>query len=175
MPYEWVSNTAKAPASSGAFYHGGAGTPAAVLRLWPHRSLPARGFVLFIGLTCALVALPLLAVLGTPVLWGLLPFVAMGIGGLWIAIARNYRDGQVLEELSIWTDHLRLVRHDPRQAPRTWEANPYWTRLNLRALGGPVEDYLTLNGAGREVELGAFLSPRERRELYEALRGTISG
>ncbi|WP_114966025.1 DUF2244 domain-containing protein [Alkalilacustris brevis] len=175
MPYEWVKGNAKAPALSGAFYNGGRTPPAAVLHLWPHRSLPARGFVLFIALTCGLVAVPLLAVLGTPVLWGLLPFVVLVIGGVWYAIQRNYRDGQVLEELSLWSDHLRLQRHGPRGQRREWEANPYWTRLHLHEKDGPVENYLTIEGAGREVELGAFLSPKERRELFEALRGIMGG
>ena len=60
-----------------------------------------------------------------------------------------------------------LTRHDPGRADRTWRGNPYWVRLKLDA--GPVEDYLTLTDGGREIELGAFLSPEERRALYTEL------
>jgi uncharacterized membrane protein len=34
---------------------------------------------------------------------------------------------------------------------------------------GPVENYLTLRGAGREVEIGRFLTPEERVSLHEEL------
>ncbi|WP_245008504.1 DUF2244 domain-containing protein [Paracoccus marcusii] len=43
------------------------------MTLWPHRSLPKRGFVWFIGTTATLLLLPILAVLGTQVLWGCCP------------------------------------------------------------------------------------------------------
>ena len=34
---------------------------------------------------------------------------------------------------------------------------------------GPVANYLTLNGNGREVELGSFLGEDERKELFHEL------
>lgn len=136
------------------------------LRLWPHRSLPPRGFAWFIGLTALLIGLPLLALLGSPVLWGMLPFVLGAVAAIWFALQRSYRDGAILEELRLWPDRITLTRHDPRRAARQWEANPHWVQVSLRATGGPVAEYLTLKGAGREVEIGAFLSVEERRTLY---------
>lgn len=162
MPYEW---TRPDPAP---------GAPVAELHAWPYRSLPRRGMVVFIGLTCCLVAMPLLAVIGSPVLWGLLPFLAIAIAGLWWAIERSYTDGTVLEELRLWPDRLCLTRHNPRAPRQDWEANPYWVRLHLHATGGPVEDYLTLKGNGREVELGAFLSPEERKSLHDELARALA-
>ena len=38
---------------------------------------------------------------------------------------------------------------------------------------GRVEKYLTLEGAGREIELGAFLSPWERETLYAEILATL--
>jgi uncharacterized membrane protein len=174
MPFEWVRPLAKAPESSGAFCHADGDAPAAVLHLWPHRSLPRRGFVLFIGLTCGLIAIPLLALLGSPVLWGLLPFFVLVVAGVWIALQRSYRDGQVLEELSLWSDHMALMRRNPRGPRQHWDANPHWVKLRLRETGGPVENYLTLHGGGREVELGAFLSPEERKSLFDSLQTALA-
>ena len=57
MPYQWLPPTGETQR----------------LHLWPYRSLPRRGMVWFIGGTAALIAVPLLGVLGSPVLWGLLP------------------------------------------------------------------------------------------------------
>jgi len=69
---------------------------------------------------------------------------------------------------------LHLVRHGPHGRRQEWEANPHWVRVETHSTGGPVPDYVTLQGGPREVELGAFLSGEERvtlaRELRQALR-----
>jgi uncharacterized membrane protein len=174
MPVTLIENQLEAPARAGAFSCAGGDAPALRLLLWPHRSLPAQGFVAFIGVTCALIALPLIAVLGTPVLWGMLPFFALTVGGLWLALRRNYADGRMTEEFNLWSDRVTLVRTTPRGQRLNWEANPYWVRVALRENGGPVENYLTLQGGGREVEIGAFLSPEERLSLRETLERALS-
>ena len=43
------------------------------LILWPHRSLSPQGFAVFIAITFAMLLVPLLSVMGTKILWGLLP------------------------------------------------------------------------------------------------------
>jgi uncharacterized membrane protein len=165
MPYRWISPPL--PVGEGA-------PPVAQLCLWPHRSLPRSGFVGFFGATAALALLPLLTVLGSPVLWGLLPFFLLTLGGLWIAIRASYRTGEVHEELRLWPDRVRLTRHDRRGPPRIWEANPHWIRAALHEAGGPVPNYLTLSGAGRTVEIGAFLSEEERLELKPAIEEALA-
>ncbi len=139
------------------------------LRLWPHRSLSARGFVWFIGGTAALISLPLFGLLGTPVLWGLLPFLALAVAGMWWALSHNTRDGDLVEDLTLTRDTTTLVRRNPRDETQEWSANTHWVRVVLHEDGGPVEKYLTLRGGDREVEIGAFLTPEER----VALRGEL--
>jgi uncharacterized membrane protein len=174
MPVSLIDTNQKAPVKSGAFSHADGDAPALRLMLWPHRSLPARGFVGFIGITCALIALPLLGVLGTPVLWGVLPFFALAVGGVWLALRRSYHDGRLTEEFTLWSDRVTLVRINPRGQRQSWEANPHWVRVALRETGGPVENYLTLKGGGREVEIGAFLSPDERLDLRATLERALA-
>ena len=158
MPYQWISDT-------GARRQ---------LHLWPHRSLPRKGFVIFIATTASLIALPLLTVLGSPVLWALLPFLVIAVAGIWWALERSYRDGQIVEDLIVEQATMRLTRHGPRGSRQDWEANPYWVRVNLHPTGGPVPNYITLDGGPRRVEIGAFLSEDERvtlaRELGQSLR-----
>ena len=173
MPVHWLENRLEAPATPGAFCHAEGKSPALTLRLTPHRSLSAEGFVLFIVLTCGLMAIPLISVLGTPVLWAVLPFFGLVVTGLWLAIARSNADGRLCEELTLWSDRIALVRLNPRGARQEWEANPHWVRITLHERGGPVENYLTLRGGGREVELGAFLSPGERADLRAALERAL--
>jgi uncharacterized membrane protein len=119
--------------------------------------------------TAALAALPMLTVVGSPVLWGLLPFVLATMGALWAAIQLSYRTGAVVEELRLWPDRIELTRREPRRAVRRWEANPHWVRPTLHEAGGPVPNYLTLTGSGRTVEIGAFLSEDERLSLWAEL------
>ncbi|WP_435259596.1 DUF2244 domain-containing protein [Thioclava sp. FR2] len=143
------------------------------LHLWPHRSLPRQGFVLFIGVTAALIALPLVTVIGSPVLWALLPFLGLAVAGIWWALMRSYKDGQIIEDLRLAPTTMELTRHGPHGRHQHWQANPYWVRVNLHAKGGPVPNYITLEGGPRIVEIGAFLSEEERitlaRELGQSL------
>ncbi len=182
MTVEWVkplqgaSASAEALRTSGSAARYEAGDPPALrLRLSPNRSLTPQGFVWVIGGAAGLALIPLLGMLGTTALWGVLPFFVLVIWAVWVAIRRHGRDAaQVSEELSLWSDRIELVRRDPRSGRRDWSANPYWVSLHLRAEGGPVENYLTLKGGGREVELGAFLSPQEREELHAGLQGALA-
>ena len=141
MPAEWLDDGG-APGEPGAPLRAGA----RVLHLWPHRSLPRRGFAGFIGVTAALVAVPLLSVVGTPVLWFVLIPVAGTIALTWAMIERSYRSGDLIEELRLTRDTVRLLRREPGGRVLAWEANPYWVRVRLHEEGGPVENYLTLEG-----------------------------
>ncbi len=174
MPLKWENLEPGAPDNTGALSHrpeGSArGAPRRRLVLWPHRSLPPRGFAIFILLTYALFMLPLMALLGTAALWGLLPFLLGTLALTWYFLQRSYRDGALREELTLWDDRVELVRINPRGPRQRWEANPYWVRVGLLPEGGPVEQYVTLRGGARTVEIGAFLSPDERKALYDELR-----
>jgi uncharacterized membrane protein len=41
--------------------------------------------------------------------------------------------------------------------------------VTLHPKGGPIPNYVTLSGNGREVEIGSFLSEPERLSLYDEL------
>jgi len=158
MPYEWL------PPDYGTDR----------LHLWPHRSLTQSGFVWFIGGTAGLIAVPLVAVLGSPVLWALLPFLLGTIWAIWFALRKNGRDRDIVEDLTLSPARITLSRHGPRGKRLDWEANPYWVRVTLHPTAGPVPNYLTLKADAREVEVGAFLSEDERialrQDLEERLR-----
>ncbi|TAG20930.1 MAG: DUF2244 domain-containing protein [Rhodobacterales bacterium] len=158
MPYEWL------PRADGADR----------LHLWPHRSLTQRGFVWFVGGTAALIAVPLVGVLGTPVVWPMLPFLLGTIWAIWFALRKNGRDRDIVEDLTLTPARVTLSRHGPRGKRQDWEANPYWLRVTLHPSGGPVPNYLTLKAEAREVELGAFLSEEERIALRDDLQARLA-
>ncbi|MEC9197286.1 MAG: DUF2244 domain-containing protein [Pseudomonadota bacterium] len=167
MPYEWVTPL---PADPTAPHPKG---PLAEMHLWPYRSLPRRGFAAFLGITAALVFLPLAAVLGSAVLWGLLPFVVIAFGLTWYLIERSYKDGEILETLIIQNSEIHLLRQSAKAPDAEWRCNVYWAQVSLHPRGGPVPNYVTLKGNGREVEIGAFLSEEERKALYDELLLTL--
>ncbi len=113
--------------------------------------------------------IPLLAMLGSVVLWGLLPFLLITVFGLWLAIQTNYRARSVFEVLTLSDTQAHLVHHTPGNDQQEWSCNRYWARPEMHKKGGPVPHYVTLVGDGREVEIGAFLSEDERISLYDEL------
>ena len=157
MPYEWTPQ----PPHQARHWQ---------LSLWPYRSLLRKDFVLFIGATAVLVSLPLITLLGQAVLWGILPFFAIMIAGVWYALHVSYRRGEVLEELTVDEVTAHLSRYNPKGDIQEWEANRYWVTVHLHPKGGPVENYITLRGGDREVEIGAFLDAGERLALYDDLK-----
>ncbi|MBT9385550.1 DUF2244 domain-containing protein [Pseudooceanicola sp. CBS1P-1] len=140
------------------------------LELWPHQALSRRGFARVIAGFAGLGLLPLAGVLGTGALWGLLPFLGLALAGLWWGLRRNARDREIREVLETRPGLWRLQRLGPGDRRAQWQGDPFWLELRLHATGGPVPDYLTLRGGGRRVEIGAFLSPAERRALAQELR-----
>ena len=107
MPYEWsLSDTSSDPVHT--------------LDLWPHRSLPRRGFAGFILITSAMISIPLFPLLGTVVLWGVLPFLILSVAGIWLALEKSYRDGRLHEKLTIDAHEIHLTRTSPngRRAER---------------------------------------------------------
>lgn len=143
--------------------------------LTPHRSLSHRGFTIlmlfFAGVSVAA---------GTGFLligaWPVFGFFGLDIALLYWAFRRNYQDGMLREQVHI-TDTTLVVRKTfPRKAPEEWQFIPYWVRVELvenEALEtcGPL--FLTSHGS--KLEIGAFLSPDERRDLAGALKSALRG
>lgn len=143
------------------------------VHIQPYRSLSNRGFFATIMFTACAFLLPLLAFLGTGALWTLLFFVAPAVGALWYFIRRNDKDGTISEDLALWPDLIAVHRHNPRKADQYWLANPYWVSVHMRDTK-LCPSYLTLKGAGREIELGAFLTVDERKDLEKDLRKQLA-
>lgn len=151
----------------------GRDAPVWEITLRPHRSLSNRGFSIVIALAACALLLPLLTVLGTLVLWGLLPFAAAALWMLWAAIRANDKDASLTEHLMLWPDLIAVHRSNPRTPDQYWHANPYWISTHLKHTRD-VRDYLTVKGGGREIELGRFLTPGARKVLFEDLNQQLA-
>lgn len=149
------------------------GEPAWQVTLWPHRSLPPEGFRWLILGSAIAFAIPLLAFLGTVAMWVMLPIVAFHVWLLWFFLRRNDRNLRLTETVRLWPDLVTVERREPGGRVRHWQANPYWVQVTLHQTAR-IENYLTLKGGGREIELGAFLAPEERAALKEDLLAALS-
>ena len=174
MPIHWEKKSEMAPGNSGAISRVDDGGLLwhAVLR--PSRSLSNSGFGIFMTMTLVMMMLPLLTNVGSAVMWVLLPFLLGTFALTWVMLRRNDRDGMLNETLRLWRDRIEIVRTGANSRVQRWDANPHWVRLDLRRDGGPVANYVTLAGAGRTVELGAFLSPDERQTLFAELSEALA-
>jgi uncharacterized membrane protein len=161
MPYTWSSDDTRDAET------------VQELHLWPHQSLPPEGYVRFLAVTAVLITVPLFPLLGSFVLWGILPFLLIALFGMKWALDRSRRDRQILEVLTIGPEEARLERTGPRGGHQSWECNRYWTTVQLHPHEGPVPNYVTLRGGGREVEIGAFLSEDERKALFDDLQTAL--
>jgi len=160
MPYEWT----KKPNSQ----------TSEQLDLWPFSSLPHRGFASFIMSTFVLITLPLYVLIGTILFWALLPFLMITVGAIYFAIRKNFRDRSIIERLTLDAEQFHLLRQEANGEQKDWECNAYWARVHMHETGGPVPNYVTLSGNGREVEIGAFLSEEERVELFSELQARFN-
>ncbi|WP_390910479.1 DUF2244 domain-containing protein [Pseudosulfitobacter sp. SM2401] len=158
MPYKWTSPK---------------GATTQTMHLYPHQSLPARGMAAFVLTTFTLILIPTLPLLGSPILWGLLPFLLLAVWGMYFALQRNHKARQISEVLTLDTDTTQLIRTNPNGDTQTWDCNRYWTQVTKYETDGPVPHYVTLKGMGREVEIGAFLSEEERIALFEDLQRAL--
>lgn len=143
------------------------------MRLWPHNSLPARGMAAFVLSTFTLISIPALPLLGSPILWGILPFTLAAVWGIYWALQRNYTARQIREELVLGETMAHLTRTNPKGDVQEWDCDRYWTQVTKYEDEGPVPHYVTLRSKGREVEIGAFLSEEERIELFDDLQRVL--
>jgi len=158
MPYEWTSPPHSTPQT---------------MRLWPHNSLPARGMAAFVLSTFTLISLPVLMLLGSPILWGMLPFTLGTVWAIYWALQSNHKARQIVEQLELDQQTARLTRTNPKGDVLEWDCDRYWTQVTKYEDEGPVPHYVTLRGKGREVEIGSFLSEEERIALYDDLQRAL--
>jgi len=143
------------------------------VELWPNQSMTRPGYWSFMGISACFLALPLFMAAGTPIFWGLAPFMGGALWAVWYAIRKNARNLQMCETLWLWRDEMRVERREANGRIRRWQAEPLRVRIRLHQ-DARIEDYLTLTGGGREIELGAFLAPEERVQLADELEAALT-
>ena len=140
--------------------------------LWPHRSLPPRGFrVLMLGLGLLSLAAGIIFVsVGA---WPICGFFGLDVALLYLAFRISYRSARQRETLRLAGDQFTVERVGIYGERRQWRFRPFWLRVVIEER--PDEsNRLSLASHGRSVVIGDFLAPQVRRELAASLHDVLT-
>ena len=105
--------------------------------------------------------------------WPVLPFAGIELTALGIALYVSARRALDREVIHVSGDRVRVEKGRGR-VEQHWELDRAWTEVVLRQLPRRWEEtQLVLRSRGREVILGGFLEPEERRSLARELSRCI--
>jgi uncharacterized membrane protein len=140
--------------------------------LWPHRSLPPRGFrllMLGLGLFSLAAGVGFVSV-GA---WPICGFFGLDVALLYLAFRISYRSARQRETLRLADDQFTVERVGIYGERRQWRFQPFWLRVVLEER--PDEsNRLSLASHGRSLVIGDFLAPPIRRELAANLREVLA-
>lgn len=143
----------------------------AVIR--PNRSLSERGFIILIAIVtlanCASAAV-FLAVGATfvPV------FLALDVMAVVVAFLVSFRAARRVERVQVSARDIRVTEETPRWSRLVWESPTAFTRVQVETDDSHERaTALKLKLSGREVDVAAALSPRERADFARALERAI--
>ena len=139
--------------------------------LRPNRSLTPVGFKVLMGFVIFVNVAVGVAfwMLGA---WPVFGFCGLDVAAIYWAFKINYREAGLTEQIEIGHADLSLVRTHPSGASERFELNPYWARVRLEEFPSGT-NALSIGSHGKELSVGTFLSPEERRELAVVLQDQL--
>jgi uncharacterized membrane protein len=139
--------------------------------LWPHRSLPPRGFhLLMLGL--GLLSLTAGIAFVAAGAWPVCGFFGLDVALLYLAFRLNYRSARQRETLRLADDQFTVERVDVYGERRLWRFQPFWLRIVLEERHDE-SNRLLLASHGKSLVIGDFLAPALRRDLAATLRDVL--
>jgi len=140
--------------------------------LYPRRSLGRKGYAILIAGTAAIVFLYGLVFLAIGA-WPIFGFLGGEWLLFWFLFRKNHRGDDRAERIRLYADHLVFERYDRRGGHTKEKLQPYWLNVILERAEEP-DNALYLRSHGRSIEVGAFLSPQERRDLAGELHAVLA-
>jgi uncharacterized membrane protein len=137
----------------------------------PHRSLSERGFIILIAVVtlanCASAAVFIaMGATFVPI------FLGVDLLAVIVAFIASFQAAKNVERVQVSARDVRVVRETPRASTVIWESPTAFTRVALQKDDDRAVD-LRLALSGRDVQVAAALSPRERAEFARALEKAI--
>ena len=144
------------------------------IELAPNCSLTPTGAKLFFAVTClfSLAFCMIFVVMG---FWPVLPFWALEMGALGLALHANMQRRRYTQTVTITESQISLVTRS-RQGEAKQEFARHWAKVRLRSPRARLyPTRLTIESSGRACEVGSFLTDEERSVLAERLRNLVGG
>ncbi len=139
--------------------------------LHPHRSLSPRGFKWLMA-TAAFMMLSVGLVFTVLGAWPVIGFCGVEFILLYVMFRLNYRAARGYEHLRLSDSAMEIRKIDPAGTVSEWRFEPTWLQVNMD--NPPThESQLSVASHGRQLVVGAFLTPEERLEVAEALRDAL--
>jgi uncharacterized membrane protein len=144
------------------------------IELAPNCSLSAAGAKLFFAATC-LFSLAFAMIFVLQGFWPVLPFWALEMAALGLALHANMRRRRYSQTVLITESRVSLVTRSRRGEAKE-EFARHWTKVRLRSPRTRLyPSRLTIESRGRAFEVGSFLNEEDRCRLAEQLRDLVGG
>jgi len=144
------------------------------IELAPNCSLKPSGAILFFVATC-LFSLGLAMFFVLQGFWPVLPFWALEMLALGLALQASMRQGKYTQTVTITDSQVRLVTRT-RRGEAKQEFARHWAKVRLRSpLRRNGLSRLTIESRGRVYEVGSFLTEEDRCRLAGRLRCLVGG
>jgi uncharacterized membrane protein len=138
--------------------------------LYPNRSMGRTGFAVLMG-AIVLVSAAVGAGFMMVGAWPVAGFFGLDVVLLFVAFRWYDRESRRAEFVRLDRGGVSVRRLEPDGSSQSWQFEPYWLRVSIEAAGR--HDRLMLRSHGRDLEIGAFLTSAERRELARALEAAL--
>ena len=144
------------------------------IELQPNCSLKPAGARLFFISTC-LFSLGFALFFVFQGFWPVLPFWALEMLALGLALNASLRNGTYTQTVLITESQISLVTRS-RHGAQKQEFARHWAKVRLRSSRLPQHpSRLTIESRGRAFEVGSFLTEEERCRLANRLRHMVGG
>tara|TARA_Y100001936_G_scaffold253324_1_gene317317 strand:+ start:1989 stop:2507 length:519 start_codon:yes stop_codon:yes gene_type:complete len=132
--------------------------------LKPYASLSSYGFLTFmlilITVSCSIgIAF---AILGA---WPVLGFFGLEIFIIYQAFKYNYRDSKRIENIKLTDNDIVIESVNYKGESRIFELQTYWIKVDYRLSKTTRCGELILRSHGKAIEIGRFLTTREKKSL----------
>jgi uncharacterized membrane protein len=137
----------------------------------PNRSLSERGFIILIAIVtlanCASAAVFIaMGATFVPI------FLGVDLLAVVVAFLASFRAGKRIERVQVTAREIRVTHETPKWSRLVWESPTAFTRVRVEKEEERTVA-LKLALSGREAEVAAALSPRERADFAKALERAI--